>query len=136
MKMNKTTLEQVREFHETYGLPVEAAPKIDDERTNALRINLLAEELDELKEALDEGDVMGVLDALTDLQYVLDGAYLSFGLHHVKQVAFDEVHRSNMSKLGADGKPIRRPEDGKVLKGPNYFEPDLGKFVGKEDKAA
>jgi predicted HAD superfamily Cof-like phosphohydrolase len=134
--MKKTTLEQVQEFHETYGLPVEATPKIDDEKTNALRINLLAEELDELKEALAAGDIVEVLDALTDLQYVLDGAYLSFGLHDVKIAAFDEVHRSNMSKLGADGKPIRRPEDGKVLKGPNYFEPDLGQFVKAKDKAA
>lgn len=134
--MKKTTLEQVTEFHLTYGLPVEAAPRIDDEKTNALRINLLAEELEELKEALDAGDIVEVLDALTDLQYVLDGAYLSFGLHAVKQAAFDEVHRSNMSKLGADGKPIRRPEDGKVLKGPNYFEPDLGQFIEAKDKAA
>jgi predicted HAD superfamily Cof-like phosphohydrolase len=138
--MNKpppqTTLEQVQEFHETYGLPVEGAPKISDEKTNALRINLLAEELDELREALAAGDVVEVLDALTDLQYVLDGAYLSFGLHSVKQAAFDEVHRSNMSKLGADGKPIRRPEDGKVLKGPNYFEPDLSQFFPKKNRAA
>ncbi|MCC6597358.1 MAG: nucleoside triphosphate pyrophosphohydrolase family protein [Alphaproteobacteria bacterium] len=134
--MSKTTLEQVQEFHETYGLPVESTPKINDAKTNALRINLLAEELDELKEALEQGDIVEVLDALTDLQYVLDGAYLSFGLHAVKQTAFNEVHRSNMSKLGADGKPIRRPEDGKVLKGPDYFEPDLGQFIEQKEKAA
>ena len=134
--MVKTTLEQVQEFHETYGLPVESSPKIDDAKTNALRINLLAEELEELKEALAAGDVVEVLDALTDLQYVLDGAYLSFGLHDVKTAAFDEVHRSNMSKLGEDGKPIRRPEDGKVMKGPNYFKPDISQFVMKKDKAA
>ena len=94
-------------------------------------------ELDELKEALDAGDTVEVLDALTDLQYVLDGAYLSFGLQHVKQAAFDEVHRSNMSKLGADGKPIRRPEDGKVLKGPDYFKPDMAQFIEtRKDEAA
>lgn len=132
----KNTLEMVQEFHETYGLPVLDAPNISDDKTNALRINLLAEELDELREALAAGDVVEVLDALTDLQYVLDGAYLSFGLHNVKQAAFDEVHRSNMSKLGADGKPIRRPEDGKVLKGPNFFEPDLAQFVTKADVKA
>jgi predicted HAD superfamily Cof-like phosphohydrolase len=132
----KTTLEQVREFHETYGLPVENGPKIDDAKTNALRINLLAEELDELKEALAANDIVEVLDALTDLQYVLDGAYLSFGLHGVKTAAFDEVHRSNMSKLGEDGKPIRRPEDGKVMKGPNYFKPDISQFIEKKNKAA
>lgn len=127
--MKRTTLEQVKEFHETYGLPVKDAPDISDPKTNALRINLLAEELDELKEALAAGDVLEVLDALTDLQYVLDGAYLSFGLHGVKDAAFAEVQRSNMSKLGEDGKPIRRAEDGKILKGPNFFEPDLMQFI-------
>ena len=134
--MTKTTLEQVQEFHETYGLPVEGAPNIEDAQTNALRINLLAEELEELQEALEEGNLVEVLDALTDLQYVLDGAYLSFGLHSLKQAAFDEVHRSNMSKLGEDGKPIRRESDGKVLKGPNYWTPDLSKFIDEKDQAA
>lgn len=133
--MKKTTLEQVREFHETYGLPVKPVPDISDPKTNDLRINLLAEELDELREALEAGDVVEVLDALTDLQYVLDGAYLSFGLHDVKDAAFAEVQRSNMSKLGEDGKPIRRESDGKILKGPNFFEPDLSQFV-KGKKAA
>ena len=134
--MSKTTLDDVREFHETYGLPVKDAPDISDEKTNALRINLLEEEVEELKEALAAGDMVEVLDALTDIQYVLDGAYLSFGLHPVKQAAFDEVQRSNMSKLGADGKPIVRPEDGKILKGPNYFKPDIAQFIDKKDKAA
>lgn len=127
--MTKTTLEMVQEFHVTYGLPVERKPNITDEKTNALRINLLAEELDELKEALEDGNMVEVLDALTDLQYVLDGAYLSFGLQDQKMPAFTEVHRSNMSKLGEDGKPIRRESDGKVLKGPNYFKPDLVQFI-------
>ena len=127
--MTKSTLEMVQEFHETYGLPVENTPNINDEKTNALRINLLAEELDELKEALEDGNMVEVLDALTDLQYVLDGAYLSFGLQDQKMAAFTEVHRSNMSKLGEDGKPIRRESDGKVLKGPNYFKPDLVQFI-------
>ena len=134
--MSKTTLDDVREFHETYGLPVKDTPDISDEKTNALRINLLEEEVEELKEALAAGDMVEVLDALTDIQYVLDGAYLSFGLHPVKQAAFDEVQRSNMSKLGADGKPIVRPEDGKILKGPNYFKPDIAQFIDKKDKAA
>ena len=135
--MNKTTLEQVQEFHKTYGLPVREIPDISDDKTNVLRINLLAEELDELKEALENGDIVETLDALIDLQYVLDGAFLSFGLQAVKQAAFDEVHRSNMSKLGEDGKPIRRESDGKVLKGPNYFKPDMAQFVkDKKSEAA
>jgi len=132
----KTTLEQVQEFHETYGLPVLDKPSIADEKTNALRINLLAEELDELKEALEQGDLIETLDALIDLQYVLDGAFLSFGLQHVKEAAFNEVHRSNMSKLGEDGKPIRRESDGKVLKGPDYFKPDIKQFVEHDKDAA
>ncbi len=133
--MKKTTLQQVQEFHETYGLPVCDAPDLSCEQTKALRVNLIEEELEELKAALSDGDTLETLDALIDLQYVLDGAFLSFGLHNVKDAAFDEVHRSNMSKLGEDGKPIRRPEDGKVMKGPNYFKPDLSKFV-KGKKAA
>lgn len=132
---NKSTLEQVCEFHETYGLPVEDAPNISDEKTNLLRINLLAEELDELKEALAAGDKVETLDALIDLQYVLDGAFLSLGFHDVKDAAFAEVHASNMSKLGEDGKPIRRESDGKVMKGPNYFKPDMAKFVKPADQS-
>ncbi len=134
--MKKTTLEQVQEFHETYGLPVLACASISDPKTNALRINLLAEELDELKAALEQGDLVETLDALIDLQYVLDGAFLSFGLQHVKGAAFDEVHRSNMSKLDEDGKPIRRESDGKVLKGPNYFKPDMAQFIDNKEEAA
>lgn len=129
-KTQRTTLEMVQEFHETYGLPVSLQPDLSNQTTKELRINLLQEELDELKEALAEDDIRGTLDALIDLQYVLDGAFLSFGLQRVKDIAFDEVHRSNMSKLGEDGKPIRREGDGKVLKGPNYFPPDLEQFVG------
>ncbi|MGH1377349.1 MAG: phosphoribosyl-ATP diphosphatase [Alphaproteobacteria bacterium] len=131
----KTTLEQVEEFHNTYGLPVLDEPSISDQKTNELRINLLAEELDELKEALEQGDAVETLDALIDLQYVLDGAFLSLGMAHLKQPAFDEVHRSNMSKLGADGKPIRRESDGKVLKGPDYFKPDIAQFLNNKDAA-
>lgn len=132
----KTTLDMVQEFHDTYGLPVHAEPNLSCEQTKQLRINLLQEELNELKEALENNDPLETLDALIDLQYVLDGAFLSFGLQAVKQVAFDEVHRSNMSKLGEDGKPIRRPEDGKVMKGPNYFKPDLAQFIKDSKKAA
>lgn len=125
----RTTLEQVREFHETYCLSVKDTPDLSDPKTNQLRINLLAEELEELQEAIADNDPVEVLDALIDLQYVLDGAFLSLGFHDVKDAAFNEVHRSNMSKLGADGKPIVRPDDGKILKGPDFFEPDMAQFI-------
>lgn len=131
-----STLERVKVFHATYGLPVKDAPDLSDQRTNDLRINLLQEELDELKEALAAGNEKEVLDALTDLQYVLDGAYLSLGYHLLKEPAFAEVQRSNMSKLGVDGKPVIRPEDGKILKGPNYSPPDLAAVIAKWRESA
>lgn len=134
--MSKSTLEYVQVFHETYGLPVKDRPDISDPKTNVLRVNLLQEEVDELKEALEAGDMVEVLDALTDIQYVLDGAYLSFGLQSVKIAAFEEVQRSNMSKLGEDGQPVVRQEDGKILKGPNYFKPDIAQFVKSSKDAA
>jgi predicted HAD superfamily Cof-like phosphohydrolase len=133
---DKTTIEQVQEFHETYGLPVENEQTTGNDQTKELRINLLQEELDELKEALENDDLVEALDALIDLQYVLDGAFLSFGMQDVKMDAFNEVHRSNMSKLGEDGKPIRREGDGKVMKGPNYFKPDMTQFIKNKKKAA
>jgi len=134
--MTQSTLDRVKIFHETYDLPVKDTPDISDAQTNQLRINLLQEEVDELKEALENNDIVEVLDALTDIQYVLDGAYLSFGLSHLKEPAFAEVQRSNMSKLGEDGKPIRRESDGKVMKGPNYSAPDLTQFFDEKEKAA
>ena len=134
MSETKSTLERVQIFHETYGLPVEDKPTLSDPKTRELRINLLAEEVQELKEALENNDLVEVLDALTDIQYVLDGAYLSFGLQDLKETAFAEVQRSNMSKLGEDGKPIRRESDGKVMKGPNYFAPDLKVLLDKHIK--
>ncbi len=127
--MTHSTLDRVKIFHETYGLPVKNTPDISDPMTNKLRVGLLEEEVQELKDALADGDIVEVLDALTDIQYVLDGAYLSFGLSHLKETAFAEVQRSNMSKLGEDGKPIRRESDGNVMKGPNYSAPDLGQFL-------
>ena len=132
----KTTIESVREFHDTYGVVNKEMPDISDKGINNLRLSLLQEELDELKAALANNDVVEVLDALSDLQYILDGSYLSWGLGHLKETAFNEVHRSNMSKLGEDGKPIYREGDGKVLKGPNYTPPDLAQFFVKRDEAA
>lgn len=133
--MTKSTLERVKIFHETYGLPVNETPDISDEKTNRLRIALLEEEVAELRTALEQGDIVEVLDALTDIQYVLDGSYLSFGLAHLKEAAFAEVQRSNMSKLDENGKPIYR-EDGKIMKGPNYSAPDMTQFFEDKEEAA
>ena len=118
------TLALVEQFHRIFGHPVRTSPCIDDAQLNKLRVDLIREEADELATALTEGNLVEVLDALTDLQYVLDGAYLAFGLARFRDLAFIEVHASNMSKLADDGSPIRR-KDGKILKGPNYREPNL-----------
>lgn len=124
----RTTIEQVKEFHCSFGSVIPKEITIDNQGVNELRISLLREELDELITALNDKDQVEVLDALTDLQYVLDGAYLDFGLSSYKDAAFNEVHNSNMSKLGEDGKPVKR-EDGKIMKGPNYKEPDLKRIL-------
>mgnify|MGYP001767490945 CR=1 FL=1 len=121
-------IEKVKEFHDAYGVETPQKPNVDNDELNELRQALIGEEFDELVEALIVADRRLTLDALCDLQYVLSGAVLALGFAPVFDEAFAEVHRSNMSKLGADGKPIRR-EDGKILKGPNYTPPDLGRFV-------
>lgn len=118
------TINLVAQFHEAFEQPIMPMVSIKDPIINELRASLLEEETRELREALAAKDPVAVLDALTDIQYVLDGAFLAFGLHPWKDSAMTEVHRSNMSKLGEDGKPVKR-EDGKVLKGPNYTPPDL-----------
>ena len=123
----KTTLDQVREWHENFNAPVLNEPALPEGRRE-LRLSLLEEEIKELREAVEAGDMVEVLDALCDIQYVLDGAFLEVGLHQVKYRAFAEVQASNMSKLGEDGKPILR-EDGKILKGPNFRPPDLAQFL-------
>ena len=105
-----------------FGQEVKEEPEFPDESTQQLRIELIEEELDELKEAIEAKNIVAVADALTDILYVTYGAGHAFGLDLDR--CFAEVQRSNMSKLGADGKPIYR-EDGKVLKGPNYSEPNL-----------
>lgn len=121
----------VKEFHKAFEQPIFDKPNLTDDKLNWLRLDLLEEETDELRVALENRDVVAVLDALTDLQYVLDGAYVSLGLHRWKDAAMREVHRSNMSKLGADGKPVKRA-DGKVLKGPGYSPPNLQRVLGDE----
>lgn len=124
------TIKQVEEFHQAFGHPIESHINIGDEKLNALRVRLLAEEVEELKVALQENNPTEVLDALLDIQYVLDGAVLALGFKDVFDEAFHQVHQSNMSKLGEDGKPVY-DEGGKVLKGPNYFKVDLTQYIDR-----
>lgn len=122
--MPKTNFDMVEDFMNAFGQDVETEPQWTS--VSELRYELIREELEEMREALDDKDLIGVADALTDLLYVVYGAGHSFGLD--LDATFNEVHRSNMSKLGSDGKPIYR-DDGKVLKGPDYSEPDLKKVL-------
>ena len=117
---------KVGTFMKTFGQEVKTKPSFSNEKINNLRINLIKEELQELKEAMNNKDLLEVADALTDILYVTYGAGHAFGIDLDK--CFDEVQNSNMSKLGKNGKPIYN-ESGKVMKGPNYFKPDLSKFV-------
>jgi predicted HAD superfamily Cof-like phosphohydrolase len=120
----KTNFDMVEDFMNAFGQDVEKTPMMSG--VAELRYELIREELEEMREALDSKDLIGIADALTDLLYVVYGAGHSFGLN--LDACFEEVHRSNMSKLGADGKPIYR-EDGKVMKGENYSSPDLKKTL-------
>ena len=124
--MKRTHYEMVKEFHEAFGVTNQEKPGFPDERTRSLWIDLIDEEFNELIDAENDGDLVAVADALADLDYVINGMALQYGIN--LDDCFAEVHRSNMSKLGEDGKPIYR-EDGKVLKGPNYFKPNLLPFV-------
>ena len=121
-----TNFEKVGFFMKTFGQEVKNKPSFSSEKINKLRLSLIKEELDELREAMNNNDLVEVADALTDLLYVTYGAGHAFGINLDK--CFDEVQKSNMSKLGKDGKPIFN-EFGKVMKGPDYFKPDLAKFV-------
>ncbi len=121
----KKQLGSVREFHEAFGLTVNDSPVGDlGSGTNLLRYNLMKEENEEYLEAVLNNDLVEVADALGDMLYILCGTILSHGMQHKIEEVFDEIQRSNMSKLGPDGKPIYR-EDGKVLKGPLYSRPDF-----------
>jgi len=117
---------KVGTFMKTFGQEVKTKPSFSSDKINKLRIDLIKEELDELQEAMKNNDLLEVADALTDILYVTYGAGHAFGIDLDK--CFDEVQNSNMSKLGADGKPIYN-EHGKVMKGPSYFKPNLNKFV-------
>ena len=121
-----TNFEKVRIFMKTYGQEVKVKAGFSDARTNKLRIDLIKEELHELTEAMQDENLLEVADALTDILYVTYGAGHAFGIDLDK--CFEEVQNSNMSKLGEDGKPIYN-EAGKVMKGPNYFKPDLSKYL-------
>lgn len=117
---------RVMDFMNNFKQEVKYNPEFPDEKVQKLRISLIEEELEELKEAIENKDVVGVADALTDILYVTYGAGAAFGIDLDK--CFEEVHNSNMSKLDRDGRPIYR-NDGKILKGPDYFEPNLEKIV-------
>ena len=121
-----TNFESVRKFMETFGQEIKEKAQFPNEKITSLRHDLIREELDELKEAMDNNDIKEVADALTDILFVTYGAGHAFGINLDK--CFEEVQNSNMSKLGSDGKPIYN-DKGKVMKGPNYFKPDLTKFL-------
>lgn len=121
-----TNFLKVKEFMETFGQEVEESAKFPNDKVLKLRIELIKEELCELEEAIKNKDLIEVADALTDILYVTYGAGHAFGIN--LDACFDEVQRSNMSKLDLNGKPIYS-QQGKVLKGPNYFAPNLSKFI-------
>ena len=121
-----TNFNKVGIFMKTFGQEVKTKPSFSSDKINKLRLDLIKEELTELTEAMNNKDLLEVADALTDILYVTYGAGHAFGIDLDK--CFDEVQRSNMSKLGEDGKPIYN-EFGKVMKGPKYFKPDLSKFL-------
>ena len=121
-----TNFEKVGSFMKTFGQEVKSKPSLSTDKINNLRLSLIKEELEELNDAIKKKDLLEIADALTDILYVTYGAGHAFGINLDR--CFDEVQRSNMSKLGADSKPIYN-ENGKVMKGPNYFKPDLSKFI-------
>jgi len=121
-----TNFSDVKIFMNTYGQEIKSKPEFPDQKTIKLRIDLIKEELSELVDAINDANIIEVADALTDILYVTYGAGHSFGIDLDK--CFEEVQKSNMSKLGIDGKPIYN-DSGKVMKGPNYFQPNLKQFI-------
>ena len=121
-----TNFERVKEFMKTFGQEIKEKASFPEEKIVALRFDLIKEELEEFQEAIKKRDIKEIADALTDILYVTYGAGHAFGINLDK--CFQEVQNSNMSKLGSDGKPIYN-DKGKVMKGPNYFKPDLHKLV-------
>lgn len=128
----KRKINAVADFHKAFGLGISHEPKASlGPNTNLLRFNLMDEENREYLEAANRGDLVEVADALGDMLYILCGTILEHGMQHKIEEVFEEIQRSNMSKLGADGKPVYR-EDGKVLKGPNYFKPNIRAVLDRE----
>ncbi|MFQ3182593.1 MAG: putative HAD superfamily Cof-like phosphohydrolase [Polaribacter sp.] len=127
----KNKIKSVYEFHTAFGLGIKNIPtaSIGDAR-NLLRFNLMKEENEEYLEAAENNDLVEVADALGDMLYILCGTIIEHGMQDKIEAVFNEIQRSNMSKLGGDGKPIFR-EDGKVLKGPNYFKPNIAEILEK-----
>ena len=124
--VRRTASEMVREFHETYEVPVQTEPGFPSHDRCHLRQDILEEEWIELCEAQARRDLIEVADALGDMLYIIHGTALEYGIP--LDAVVEEIHRSNMSKLGADGKPVRRA-DGKILKGPSYFKPDIARVL-------
>ena len=124
----KKQMNAVKDFHDTFGLSYNDSPTVAlEKKTIELRYNLMKEENEEYIEAARKNDIIEVADALGDMLYILCGTIIEHGMSDIIEDVFDEIQKSNMSKLGADGKPIYR-KDGKVMKGPNYFKPNFSKF--------
>ena len=127
--MIQKELNAVQAFHKAFKIDCADAPTVDlPDQIKELRFRLMEEENQEYLEAAKNNDLVEVADALGDMLYILCGTILSHGMQHKIEEVFEEIQRSNMSKLGADGEPIYR-EDGKVMKGPNYFKPDIAKIL-------
>jgi predicted HAD superfamily Cof-like phosphohydrolase len=121
----KNQIKNVEEFHNSFNIKNNNIPTVNvGEKIFKLRHSLMNEENEEYLDACKQGDLVEIADALGDMMYILCGTILSHGLQHKIEEVFEEIQKSNMSKLGSDGKPIYR-EDGKVMKGPNYFKPDI-----------
>lgn len=128
----KKKIAAVKEFHTAFGLGIQESPVASlGEKKNLLRFNLMKEENEEYLEAASNNDLAEVADALGDMLYILCGTIIEHGMQHKIEEVFEEIQSSNMSKLGDDGKPIYR-EDGKVLKGPNYFKPDIASILNNK----
>lgn len=121
-------IKQVQEFQEAFGQPVGHVVNLIPHQRARLRFNLMKEENEEYLDAIEEGDIVEIADALGDMLYILCGTIIEHGMQEKIVEVFDEIHQSNMSKLGEDGKPILR-EDGKILKGKNYFKPNINKIM-------